>query len=104
MIDYDGLEAIAVDFQPKLIICGASGYPRDMDYERFSAIAKKVGAFLMADIAHTSGLIATGCLTSPFPHCDIVTTTTHKSLRGPRAALIFFRKEHEEKINFAVFP
>jgi glycine hydroxymethyltransferase len=75
-----------------------------MDYARLSAIAKKVGAYLMADIAHTSGLIASGCLSSPFPYADIVTTTTHKSLRGPRAALIFSRKELEEKINFAVFP
>lgn len=87
-----------------MIVCGASGYPRDMDYARFSAIAKKVGAYLFADIAHTAGLIATGCLTSPFKYSDVVTTTTHKSLRGPRAALIFFRQEYEDKINFAVFP
>eukprot|EP00347_Sterkiella_histriomuscorum_P008940 403343157 len=104
LIDYDGLEAIAEEFRPQMIVCGASGYPRDMDYERFSTIAKKFGAYLMADIAHTSGLIASKCLTSPFQYSDIVTTTTHKSLRGPRAALIFYRKEYEEKINFAVFP
>lgn len=87
-----------------MIVCGASGYPRDMDYKRFKEIATKVNAYLMADIAHISGLVATGVLTSPFEHSDIVTTTTHKSLRGPRAALIFYRKEYEEKINFAVFP
>ena len=87
-----------------MIICGASGYPRDMDYSKFREVATEVGAFLMADIAHTSGLVASGCLSSPFEFCDVVTTTTHKSLRGPRAALIFFRKEYEDKINFAVFP
>jgi glycine hydroxymethyltransferase len=87
-----------------MIICGASGYPRDFDYARFRSIADKVGALLMADIAHTSGLIASRLLASPFEHSDIVTTTTHKSLRGPRAALIFYRKKYEEAINFAVFP
>ena len=104
MIDYDALAQSAKEFEPKMIICGASGYPRDMDYAKFKEISQEVGALLMADIAHTSGLIATGCLTSPFEHADVVTTTTHKSLRGPRAALIFYRREYEDKINFAVFP
>lgn len=87
-----------------MLICGASGYPRDFDYPRLRAIADKVGAYLMSDIAHTSGLIASKLLDSPFEHSDVVTTTTHKSLRGPRAALIFYRKKYEEAINFAVFP
>lgn len=87
-----------------MIICGASGYPRDFDYKRFREICDKVNALLLADIAHTSGLIATKQLLSPFEYSDVVTTTTHKSLRGPRAALIFYRKKYEEAINFAVFP
>jgi glycine hydroxymethyltransferase len=87
-----------------MIVCGASGYPRDFDYPRFRAICDKVGALLLSDIAHTSGLIASRLLASPFEHSDVVTTTTHKSLRGPRAALIFYRKKYEEAINFAVFP
>lgn len=104
LIDYEALEKSAEEFQPNMIICGASGYPRDFDYPRFRAICDKVGAFLMADIAHTSGLIASKLLASPFEYSDVVTTTTHKSLRGPRAALIFYRKKYEEAINFAVFP
>ena len=104
LIDYEGLEKSALDFKPNMIICGASGYPRDMDYKRFREICDKVGAILMADIAHTSGLIASGLLSSPFDYADIVTTTTHKSLRGPRSGMIFFRKKYEEAINFAVFP
>ena len=87
-----------------MIICGASGYPRDMDYKRFREICDKAGALLMADIAHTSGLIASELLSSPFHYADVVTTTTHKSLRGPRSGMIFFRKKYEEAINFAVFP
>lgn len=87
-----------------MLICGASGYPRDFDYERLRKIADSVGAYLMADIAHISGLVATGLLKSPFPYCDIVTSTTHKSLRGPRSGVIFFRRKYEEAINFAVFP
>ena len=104
LIDYEGLEKIALEFKPNMIICGASGYPRDMDYKRFREICDKVGALLMADVAHTSGLIATKLLSSPFEYADIVTTTTHKSLRGPRSGMIFFRKKFEEAINFAVFP
>lgn len=104
LIDYEKLEELAAEFKPKLIICGASAYPRDYEYERFRQIADKVGALLMCDMAHYSGLVATGLLNSPFPYCDIVTSTTHKSLRGPRAGIIFSRKKHEEAINFAVFP
>jgi glycine hydroxymethyltransferase len=104
LIDYDGLENLAEAVRPRLIICGASAYSRDFDYERFNKIAKKHEAYLMADIAHISGFVATQEMRSPFKYCDIVTTTTHKSLRGPRAGLIFFRKEFEQQINDAVFP
>ena len=104
LIDYDGLEILADAVKPRLIICGASAYSRDFDYERFRKIADKHGAFLMADIAHISGFVATQLMKSPFDYCDIVTTTTHKTLRGPRAALIFFKKALERQINEAVFP
>jgi len=87
-----------------MLICGASAYPADFDYERFRVIADSVGAYLMADIAHISGLIATGLMKSPFDHCDIVTSTTHKSLRGPRSGIILHKIEHTDAINFAVFP
>ena len=103
-IDYDELEKLAEVVKPRLIICGASAYSRDLEYERFSKIAKKQEAYLMADIAHISGFVATGEMRSPFEYCDIVTTTTHKSLRGPRAGIIFFRLELEQQINEAVFP
>jgi glycine hydroxymethyltransferase len=88
LIDMDKVEAKALEVQPKLIICGASAYSREWDYARFRAIADKVGAFLLADIAHPAGLIAAGLLKNPLPHCHIVTTTTHKTLRGPRGGLI----------------
>ncbi|KAJ3077297.1 Serine hydroxymethyltransferase, cytosolic [Podochytrium sp. JEL0797] len=112
LVDYDKLEAQADAYRPKLIICGASAYPRDWDYARLRAIADKNGSYLMADIAHISGLVATGEQSSPFVHCDVVTTTTHKTLRGPRAGLVFFKKgekgtrcgDLEERCNFAVFP
>lgn len=103
-IDYDGLERDAKKFKPRLIIAGASAYVFDYDYTRFKSIADSVGAYLMADIAHTAGLVSAGLLRSPFEVCDVVTTTTHKTLRGPRGALIFYRKELKEKIDFAVFP
>lgn len=103
-IDYDQLERDALLFKPKLIICGASAYPRDLEYDRFRKIADKCEALLMADIAHTSGLIATNQLSSPFPYCDVVMTTTHKTLRGPRSAIIFGRKEYMNAINSSVFP
>lgn len=104
LIDYDALERDAKKFKPRLIIVGASAYVRDFDYMRFKAIAKACDAYLMADIAHTSGLVSAGLLRSPFEVCDVVTTTTHKTLRGPRGALIFYKKELKEKIDFAVFP
>ncbi|KAF7334271.1 Serine hydroxymethyltransferase [Mycena sanguinolenta] len=93
LIDYAGLAAQAKIFKPKLIICGASAYPRDWDYAALKKTAETEGAWLMADIAHTSGLVAAQTLNSPFDYCDVVTTTTHKTLRGPRAGLIFFRKD-----------
>lgn len=104
-IDYDALEKLAVECQPKLIIAGASAYSRILDFERFSAIAKKVGAYLMTDIAHIAGLVAGGVHPSPMQFADIVTTTTHKTLRGPRGGLILWNNdEFTKKINSAVFP
>jgi len=112
-IDYDEMEKLALMFRPKLIVAGASAYPRDWDYERIRKICDATGAYMMADIAHISGLVATGEAKNAFDYCDIVTTTTHKSLRGPRAGMIFFRRgakegggnyEYEDAINQAVFP
>ena len=106
-IDYDQLEVNAALFKPAMIVAGFSAYPRDIDYERFRQIADANGSLLMMDMAHISGLVATGELKSPFDLCDVVTTTTHKSLRGPRAGMIFFRKDErgfEGRINQAVFP
>ncbi|KAK8550424.1 hypothetical protein V6N13_118943 [Hibiscus sabdariffa] len=110
LVDYDMLEKTATLFRPKLIIAGASAYPRDFDYPRMRKIADAVGAFLMMDMAHISGLVAASVVADPFEYCDIVTTTTHKSLRGPRGGMIFFRKDPihgvdlESAINNAVFP
>ena len=105
-IDYDEVERIAKECRPKLIICGASAYARTIDFKRFREIADAVGAYLMADIAHIAGLVATGVHPSPFPYAHVVTTTTHKTLRGPRGGMILssaeFGKEH--KLNKAVFP
>jgi len=95
LIDMDKVEAKALEVQPKLIVCGASAYSRDWDYARFRAIADKVGALLLADIAHPAGLIAAGLLNDPMPHCHIVTTTTHKTLRGPRGGVIMMGKNFE---------
>ncbi len=103
-IDYDELYHRAKLFKPKLIIAGGSAYPRDWDYERMSKIAKEVGAYLMTDMAHIAGLVATENANNPFLYSDIVTTTTHKSLRGPRSGMIFSKKEFSDKIDFAVFP
>ncbi|KAA8536557.1 hypothetical protein F0562_029035 [Nyssa sinensis] len=123
-IDYDKLEERALDFRPKILICGGSSYPREWDYAKFRQIADKCGAVLMCDMAQISGLVAAKECASPFEYCDIVTSTTHKSLRGPRGGIIFYRKgskprkrgmllnqgdgsdryDFEEKINFAVFP
>ena len=103
-IDYDKLEEYALVFQPRLIICGGSAYPRDLDYKRFREIADKVNAYLMCDMAHISGFVATQEMSDPFPSCDLVTTTTHKTLRGPRSGLIFYKKEFKDTINDSVFP
>lgn len=117
-IDYDAMERSAELFRPKMIVAGASAYSRLIDYERIRRIADKVGAYVLADMAHISGLVAADVIPSCFPWADVVTTTTHKSLRGPRGAMIFFRRgvkevnkkgeeimhDLEEKINFAVFP
>lgn len=104
LIDFQELERRADEFKPNLIIVGASAYPRDFDYKRFREIADKHGAYLMADIAHISGLVASKLLKDPFKYCDVVTTTTHKTLRGPRGALIFYKNHLKEQIDFAVFP
>lgn len=95
MLDYDAIEEIAIREKPKLILAGASAYSREMDYKRFREIADKVGAILMADIAHPAGLIAKGIIGDPIPHCHVVTTTTHKTLRGPRGGLILMGKDFE---------
>jgi len=108
LIDYEGMETQALLFRPKILICGASAYPREWDYKRIREIADKCGAVMMMDMAHISGLVATGVVDDPFQYAHIVTTTTHKSLRGPRSGIIFFRKDKEmnfeDRINFAVFP
>ena len=107
IIDYDALAAQAGLFKPALIICGGSAYPRDWDYTRFRQIADENGSLLMMDMAHISGLVATGEAANPFAFCDVVTTTTHKSLRGPRSGIIFFKKDARnfaDKINNSVFP
>merc|ERR1719235_2888473 len=109
LIDFDELRKSALLFRPALIICGASAYPRVVDFGKFKEIADEVGALLMADMAHISGLVATGLHPAPFEHCDVVTTTTHKSLRGPRAGMIFFKycdqfPDIKERIDMAVFP
>lgn len=103
-IDMKNLEKSAQDFKPKLIIVGASSYTRDYNYSEFKRIADKNESYLMADIAHTSGLVASKLLKSPFKYADVVTTTTHKTLRGPRAALIFYKLNLKDKIDFSVFP
>ena len=95
LIDYDAMEETARKEKPKLIICGASAYSRDMDYARFRKIADEIGALLMADIAHPAGLIAKGLLNNPLPHCHIITSTTHKTLRGPRGGIIMMGKDFE---------
>ena len=103
-IDYDQLASVAAEVRPKLITCGASAYSRVVDYERMGQIAKEVGAYLFVDMAHIAGLVASGVHPTPIPHADFVTTTTHKSLRGPRGGLILCREEYAKKINSMVFP
>lgn len=105
-IDYDEVLKIAKEAKPKLIVAGASAYPREIDFKKFREIADEVGAYLMVDMAHIAGLVATGLHMSPIPYADVVTTTTHKTLRGPRGGMILASKEANEKFNFnkAVFP
>ena len=103
-IDYEQLRNNALLFRPKCIIAGGSAYPRDWDYKQISEIAEEVGAFLLTDMAHISGLVATKNANNPFEYSDVVTTTTHKSLRGPRSGMIFCKKEYTELIDSAVFP
>jgi glycine hydroxymethyltransferase len=103
-IDYEAAEQLALAEKPKLIVCGASAYSRIIDFERFRAIADKAGALLMADIAHIAGLVAAGLHPSPIPHCHFVTTTTHKTLRGPRAGLVMCKEELAKDLDRAVFP
>jgi len=110
LIDFEELRKTALIFRPAMIICGASAYPRVVDFKKFREIADEVGAILLGDVAHISGLIATGIHEAPFEYCDVVTTTTHKSLRGPRAGMIFFKYGNDkfpdikERIDMAVFP
>ena len=103
-IDYDALQKKAEETKPKMIICGASAYPRTIDFKRIEEIAKAVGAIVMADIAHIAGLVAVGLHPSPVPHCEFVTTTTHKTLRGPRGGLVLCREEFAKAVDKAVFP
>ena len=103
-IDYDKLRAIAHECKPKMIIAGASAYPRAIDFEKFSEIAKEVGAYLMVDIAHIAGLVAAGLHQNPVPYADFVTTTTHKTLRGPRGGMILCKEEYAQMIDKAIFP
>ncbi|MBF2045799.1 serine hydroxymethyltransferase [Leptolyngbya sp. NK1-12] len=104
-LDFDQIRDLALQHRPKLLICGYSAYPRVIEFEKFRAIADEVGAYLLADIAHIAGLVATGHHPNPIPHCDVVTTTTHKTLRGPRGGLIMTRDpELGKKLDKAVFP
>jgi glycine hydroxymethyltransferase len=103
-IDYDKLREIALECKPKLIVAGASAYPRAIDFKRFSEIAKETGAYFMVDMAHIAGLVATGLHQSPVPYADVVTTTTHKTLRGPRGGMILCKEEHAKSIDKAIFP
>jgi glycine hydroxymethyltransferase len=104
LIDYDEMERIAEESKPRMIICGASAYSRIIDFERIREIADKVGALMMADIAHIAGLVVTGYHPSPVPYADFVTTTTHKTLRGPRAGLVLCKEKHAKDLDRAVFP
>jgi len=104
VIDYKEVQRIAAEHRPKLIVCGASAYSREIDFERFRSIADGVGALLMADIAHIAGLVAAGLHASPLPHCDFVTTTTHKTLRGPRGGLVLCKEHFAKQLDRAVFP
>jgi glycine hydroxymethyltransferase len=104
LLDYEAIRKQALETKPRLIVCGASAYPRIIDFARFGQIAREVGAYLMADISHIAGMVVTGDHPTPVPHCDIVTTTTHKTLRMTRGAIILCRAEHADKVDRAVFP
>ena len=104
MIDYDELERLAAEHKPKMIVAGASAYPRVIDFERFRKIADSVGALLFTDMAHIAGLVAAGLHPNPVPYCDVVTTTTHKTLRGPRGGMILCKEQYAKAIDKAVFP
>ena len=104
MIDYDALEEIAKKERPKLIVAGASAYPREIDFKRISEIAKSIDAYFMVDMAHIAGLVAKGAHQNPVPYADVVTSTTHKTLRGPRGGLILAKQEFAKKINSTIFP
>ena len=104
LLDYDEIERIALECQPKMIVAGASAYPREIDFERIGKIAAKVGAVYFVDMAHIAGLVAAGLHISPVPYADVVTTTTHKTLRGPRGGLILAKAQHAAALNKAVFP
>lgn len=103
-VDFDELRAVALEHKPKLIVVGASAYPRILEFEKFRQIADEAGSMLMADIAHIAGLVAAGLHPSPIPHCEFITTTTHKTLRGPRGGMIMCKSEYAKKIDSAVFP
>ncbi|WP_186017242.1 serine hydroxymethyltransferase, partial [Burkholderia gladioli] len=103
-IDYEAAEKLAQEHKPKMIVAGASAFALKIDFERLAKIAKAVGAYLMVDMAHYAGLIAAGVYPNPVPHADFVTTTTHKSLRGPRGGVILMKAEYEKPINSAIFP
>ncbi len=103
-IDYDRMEALAREHKPRIIIAGASAYSLQIDFERFAKVAKEIGAIFWVDMAHYAGLIAAGCYPNPVPFADVVTSTTHKTLRGPRGGVILMKAEHEKAINSAVFP
>ena len=103
-IDYDKMEALAHEHKPKIIIAGASAYSLHIDFARFAKVAKDIGAIFWVDIAHYAGLVAAGCYPNPVPHADVVTSTTHKTLRGPRGGVIMMKAEHEKALNSAIFP
>ena len=103
-INYDGLRQAALECKPKMIVAGASAYPRVLDFQAFREIADEVGALLMVDMAHIAGLVAAGCHPSPIPYADVVTTTTHKTLRGPRGGLILCKEQYQKAIDKAIFP
>jgi glycine hydroxymethyltransferase len=104
MVDYDEVRRLAKDHRPKLIVCGGSAYPRTVEADRFREIAHEVGALLLCDMAHFAGLVAAGLHPNPVPHCDFVTSTTHKTLAGPRAGFVLCREEHAQAVDRAVFP